>query len=329
MNKFTIEEYYIRLLVSYGQDEKSYRKSAWQDEQRLPLEFTAYIYSDDFLEMLNRDIASWYEELINNIKSSEAYTVLKGKIKERTTSDTIYEHLNEINSHIIEVYEYQKCQNKKLASLKENAILLKEGIVGQQYTQSENMSLKEVNKVMAELDASYNSLQRQRQEVRQMKKKLGYLIKKPFYCMGLLETDNKEEILEEQIQVLEDKINIFKQIKDELQQRYEAVEQAIEVVQKEVLTPQVIGELTNIQQQLLLTNDAILKQIARPLLRKIHQNCGMPVPKGLYRFKLYIELWILYHFKGPVSDEHLKGIKFDIDEGQRILPNEYMLIQKI
>lgn len=324
VNKLTIEEYYIRLLTSYGQDGEVYRKLGWKDEQELPLELTTYIYSDDFLEMLNQDITDWQDELISNIKNSTAYAVLKEKIQKGVTSDTLYGLLNEINNCIVEVYEYQRQQNKKYNALKKNATLLIEGT-----DESDDMSLNEVNRHLEELSVSYRSLHTQLQEVRQMKKKLVNRIKRSFYRIGVLEEDHREEVLEEQIQVIEGKMIAYEKIKAELELRYAAIEEALKIVQKEILAPQIIGELTNIQQQLLLTNDAILRQIARPLLRKIQQTCGIVMPKGLYRFKLYIELRILYSFHGPILDNDLKNIELDVKQQQKMAHNEFMLLQSI
>lgn len=324
VNKLTIEEYYIRLLECYGQNGETYRELGWQDERELPLELINYIYSDDFLEVLNKDIADWQDELINNIKNSTACAVLQDKLKKGITSDTIYGLLNEINNRIVEIYGYQREQNKKYNTLKENADLLMKG-----NPENEEISLNEVNKHLDELNASYKSLHLQLQEVGKAKRKLINRIKKSFYRIGMVEEDYREQVLKEQICVIESKIIEYEKIKAELELRYIAIEQTMEIVKKEILAPQVIGELTNIQQQLLLTNDAILRQIARPLLRKIQQTCEVAMPKGLYRFKLYIELRILSSFHGPIKDESLKNIILDSLERQKISHNETLFLQSI
>ncbi|WP_054741752.1 glycosyl hydrolase 53 family protein [Cellulosilyticum ruminicola] len=93
MNKLTIEEYYIRLLECYGQNGETYRELGWQDE------------------------------LINNIKNSTAYAVLQDRLKKGIKSDTIYG----LNNRIVEIYAYQREQNKKYSALKQNVDLLMEG----------------------------------------------------------------------------------------------------------------------------------------------------------------------------------------------------------
>ena len=300
------EEYYINLLADYGQDEKAYRALNWQDEQTLPAEFIEFIYSDAFLEMLNGDIKSWYEDIINNIKASEAYRLFEEKAKHFFMKESIFDNLVEINSHIIEVYEYQKKQSKNIEHLKQTATLLRDV-----NTKEDNSSLEiaqeptcltQANQLMEELIASYKSLQKQHREMRCRKRKLGYLMKKPLYDLGILKEKNNETVLEEQLQVLEQKINNIETIRSELQERYDIVEAATEKLQREILTPQAIGELTNIQQQLPLTNDAILKQIVKPLMRQIHQKCGIAIPKGAYCFKVYIEVCILKAVKGKAGN---------------------------
>lgn len=324
VNKLTIEEYYIRLLECYGQDGETYRELGWQDERELPLELINYIYSDDFLEVLEKDIANWQDELINNIKNSTAYAVLKDKLKKGITSETIYGLLNEINNRIVEIYGYQREQNKKYMTLKKNADLILEGT-----PDNEEMSLNEVNKHLDELNASYRSLHLQLQEVSKAKRKLINRIKRSFHRIGMVEEDHREQILREQIYVIESKIVEYEKIKAELELRYTAIEQTMEIIKSEILAPQIIGELTNIQQQLLLTNAAILRQIARPLLRKIQQTCDVTIPKGLYRFKLYIELRILNSFHGPIKDDSLKNIVLGSLEHQRISENEALFLQNI
>lgn len=291
------EEYYINLLANYGQDEEAYRALNWQDEQALPAEFIDFIYSDAFLEMLNGDIRSWYEEIINNIKASEAYRLFEGKTEHFFMKESIFDNLVEINGRIIEVYEYQKKQSKNIEHLKQTATLLRDGNNKESNSSlemtQEPTCLTEANQLMGELVASYKSLQKQHHEMRSRKRKLGYLMKKPLYHFGVLEERNNEAVLEEQLQVLEEKINHVDAIRSKLQERYDIVEAAAEKLQQEILTPQAIGELTNIQQQLLLTNDAILKQIVKPLMRQIHQKSGIEIPKGAYCFKVYIEVCIL------------------------------------
>lgn len=297
------EEYYINLLANYGQDEKAYRALNWQDEQTLPAEFIDFIYSDAFLEMLNGDIKSWYEEIINSIKTSEAYRLFEEKTAHFFNEESIFDNLMEVNGRIIEVYEYQKKQSKNIEHLKQTATLLRDGnneesMRSSVETTQEPTCLTEANQLMGELVASYKSLQKQHHEMCNRKRKLGYLMKKPLYRLGVLEERNNEAVLEQQLQVLEKKINNVEAIRSKLQERYDIVEAATEKLQQEILTPQAIGELTNIQQQLLLTNDAILKQIVKPLMRQIHQKTGIEIPKGAYCFKIYIEACIFAAVKG-------------------------------
>ncbi len=284
------EQYYIDILVSYGQEEEGYSTLNWRDEQELSAEFIEYIYSDAFLEMLNSEVQKWYEELISHIKTSGAYNVFKERTEGFLARESIFESIVQINNYIIEVYAYQKEHSKKIEHLKERATLLKEGSGS---CEDELDGLNKVHKRIKQLNISYRSLQKQYQEICHIKRTLGYAIKRPLYYFGILEEKNKEEILLNQLQVLEQKLNSVEQTRYELQQRYDMIEVAITKLQKELLTSQAIGELTNIQQQLPLTNEAIFKQIGRPIMRQIFHECGMEMPKGAYCFKVYVEACIL------------------------------------
>lgn len=325
IDRLTLEDYYISLLVSYGENEKRYQKLAWQDEQKLPIKFVQHIYSDAFLKMLNEDIKKWYENLMHNVKLSVAYPLLSARSDKLFARDRLIDNLTELNSRIIEVYEYQKHQTHKLEVLKKKATLISDYVDEFNIIRQSPTSLKEVDKVMEEIYAAYRSLEAELEEIRLMKNKPGNFIRRTLSSIGLLNGERKEELVETKLRALEQKVRQLQRTKEDLQRKHKEIEMEMAAVHKELLSPQVIGELTNIQQQIPLTNEAILKQIGRPLLGQIAQICEVPVPKGLYRFKLYIELWILYAFKGPTSrDKYLY-----IDEGQDIGRNEYALIQSL